>query len=338
MYGSSIRLDAFGELIEVNLAVVPPRLRQQSDYNESWNMRTLIMMARAGMLTLESKAPSPVARHENEIDSDFERRTEEYWSEYYQRAVVRLNEFGHLSRAWFDEKIGQERQRSFDVAAENWRSLERLLSGSVENSDLLDHLYRSNVPGRTVIVSRACGGCPEDRRHGAGSINYGAPPAYGIEYVGHPELSAFEKSFPHLYLGRPIILPVNEQSDGVSYITLLKYFVEMFAVREIGMSAAFRKYHPELDKLHIWSREQILLFQLLEDEDLWPSSYELPRVTVWDATAGTDLPMRLFSMKRPLHVIMTAESTLDPWNAQRRIAETGLNVLTVGQLKSGIDL
>jgi ATP-dependent DNA helicase RecQ len=338
MYDSSTRLDAFGELIEVDLAVVPPRLRRQSDYNLSWNMRTLIMMARAGMLILESKAPSPVAREDNEIESAFERRTEEYWSEYYGRAVVRLSEFGHLSREWFDEQIGRERQRSFDAAAENWQSLEELLSGSVENSALLDHLYRSNVPGRTVIVSRACGGCPEHRRHGAVNINYGPPPAYGIEYVGHPELSAFETSFPQLYLGRPVILPIDEQCDDVIYITLLKYFVEMFGVREIGMSTAFRKRHPELDKLHLRSREHVLLFQALEDEELWPSSYELPRVTVWDASAGTDLPRRLFSMKRPLHVIMTPESIRDPWHAHRRIAETGLNVLTADQLKFGIDL
>jgi ATP-dependent DNA helicase RecQ len=87
MVDSSTRRDSFSQLLEVDLAAVPPRLRRQSDYNQSWNMRTLIMMARAGMLTLQSTAPSPVARKEDETASAFERRTEDLWSNYYQSSV-----------------------------------------------------------------------------------------------------------------------------------------------------------------------------------------------------------------------------------------------------------
>lgn len=337
MYNSSVKLDDFGYLFDVNLAVVPPRLQRESDYNQSWNMRTLIMMARAGMLTLESTPPNPVTRNEDEMESAYERRTEEYWSDYYVRAVVRMHEYGHLRREWFDEKIGQERQRSYEAAAENRKLLDELLSGLVEISDLLDRLYRSNSPGRTVIVSKACGGCPEHRRNGAVNINYGAPPAYGIEDVGRPDLSAFKTSFPHLHLGSPIILPMKEPFEDLTSITVLKFFVEMYGVREIATSTMFRKCNPELTRLHLRTSEHVLLLQALEDEELWPSSYNLPRVTIWTPSAGTCLPMRLFAMERPLHVIITSEIIADPWNPQRSIAETGLNVLSIDQLKSGFN-
>ncbi len=335
MYGSSEQRDGIGQLLEVDLAVVPPRLKQQSDYNESWNMRTLIMMARAGMLELESQPPSKIAQQEAETTSDFELRNEEYWSEYFQRAVVGMTEFGHLSEDRFEALIGQERQRSFDAATENRGLLEDLLGGSVEVSSLLGRLYRSNAPGRSVIVSRACGGCPAHRRAGTTNTHYSPPPAYGIEQVGPRDCSLFATRFPQLDLGEPVILPVEEPYDDAVLIALLKDFVSLFAVREIATTAAFRQRSPTLGTLHKQSDDHMLLLQSFEEEAVRPSSYELPRVSLWTGSSPAVLPRHLFTMKRPLHVIIAPESTPDPWNSGRRIADTGSNVLSADQFKLG---
>lgn len=334
MYGSSEQRDGIGQLLEVDLAVVPPRLRRQSDYNQSWNMRTLIMMARAGMLELESQPPSKIAQQEAETASDFELRNEEYWSDYFQRAVVGMAEFGHLSKDRFEALIGQERQRSFDAATENRSLLDKLLGGSVEVSSLLDHLYRSNAPGRSVIVSRACGGCPAHRREGTVNTHYSPPPAYGIEQVGRRD-SLFAARFPQLDLGEPVILPVEEPYDDAVLIALLKDFVSLFAVREIATTSAFRQRSPALATLHKQSEDHTLLLQSLEEEALRPSSYELPRVSLWTGTPGARLPSHLFTLKRPLHVIIAPEATPDPWATGRRIADTGSNVLSADQFKLG---
>ncbi len=338
MYGRSTQLDTIGQLLEVDLAVVPPRLRRQSDYNQSWNMRTLIMMARAGVLGLESQPPARIAQQEEESEAAFELRSDEHWSEYFQRTVVGLAELGHLSRERFVARIGQERQRSFDAATENRELLDKLLSGSTEVSLLLDRLYRSNAPGRSVIVSRACGGCPVHRRAGTADTDYSAPPAYGIEQVGRFDLGLFAGRFPQLDLNEPIILAVDDPVDDAAVVGLLRDFVAMFGVREIATSAAFRQRNPALSALHKQSEDHVLLLQTLEEEVLRPSSYELPRVTLWTDATGATLPKHLFIMKRPLHVIMASASTPDPWNFARRIADTGSNVLAVDQFKLGARL
>ncbi|MBX9456165.1 MAG: hypothetical protein KL863_09150 [Rhizobium sp.] len=338
MYGHSAPLDTIGQLLEVDLAVVPPRLRRQSDYNQSWNMRTLIMMARAGMLKLESQPPSRIAQQEEESESAFELRSDEHWSEYFQRTVVGMSEFGHLSRERFEALIGEERQRSFDAATENRALLDKLLSGSTEVSLLLDHLYRSNAPGRSVIVSRACGGCPTHRREGTANTDYPAPPAYGIEQVGQFDLSLFSGRFPQLDLNEPIILPVEDPVDDAVLFGLLRDFVAMFGVREIAISALFRQRNPALSLLHKQSEDHVLLMQTLEEEMLRPSSYELPRVTLWTDEIGTPLPKHLFIMKRPLHVIIASASTPDSWNFARRIGDIGTNVLAVDQFSLGARL
>ncbi len=338
MYDGRAKLDTLGELLELDLAVVPPRLRRQSDYNQSWNMRTLVMMARAGMLQLESQPPSRIVQQEHEIDSAFELRSDEQWSEYFQHAIVSVTQFGHKNREEFGALLGEERQRAFDAATENQALLDKLLSGSTEVSLLLDHLYRSNAPGRSMIVSRSCGGCPVHRLQGSANLYYSAPPSYGIEKVGLFDLSLFATRFPHLDLTRPIILPVEESADDATLVALLRDFVAMFGVREIGMQTAFRQRNPSLSKLHKQSDDHMLLLQSLEEEALWPSSYELPRVTLCTGPLDGQSFKRLFMLNRPLHVIITPIATPDPWNSARRLADTGSNVLAADQFRLGARL
>lgn len=338
MYRDSNQLDTIGQLLEVDLATPAPWLKQQSDYNQSWNMRTLIMMARAGMLDLESQPPSRITQLEEENESDFERRGDKHWSDYFERTVVRILDSSHLNREWFDALIGQERQRSFDAANENRDLLHKLLSGSNEVSLLLDHLYRSNAPGRTMVVSRACGGCPSHRLQSAANTDYPAPPAYGIEQVGHFDLSLFSDRFPHLDMNQPIILPIADPGDEASIMSMLRDFVAMFGVREIATTEAFRQRNVALSSLHKHSEDHVLLLQTLEEETLRPSSYELPRVTLWTGPTGAELPKHLFTINRPLHIIILPTSTPDPWNFGRRIADTGSNALTIDQFKLGANL
>jgi ATP-dependent DNA helicase RecQ len=338
MYGSSKQLDGIGQLLEVDLAVVPPRLRQQSDYNQSWNMRTLIMMARAGMLQLESRPPSRILTHEEGQLPDSETRNEEYWTSYFEKAVVGMAEFGHLGKDRFEELISKERQRSFETARENRTLIDRLLGGRVEISSLLDQLYRSNAPGRSVIVSPACGGCTVDRRDGTVRRDYSAPPAFGIEQVGTWDFSLFSARFPQLDLRQPVIMPIAGHSDDRSIFSILRDFVSLFGVREIATTSTFRRNTHALTDLHKQSEDHILLLQSLEEEQSRPSSYELPRVSVWSEECGDRLPKFLFTMKRPLHVIIARASIPDPWNVGRNIADTGSNVLTVDQFKLGVRL
>lgn len=176
------------------------------------------------------------------------------------------------------------------------------------------------------------------RREGTANTDYPAPPAYGIEHVGQFDLSLFVDRFPQIDIGEPIILPVDEPVDDAALVGLLRDFVAMFGVREIATSAAFRQRNPALLILHKQSDDHVLLLQALEEEALRPSSYELPRVTLWTGSPGTTLPKHLFTIKRPLHVIIAPASTPDPWNFARCFADTGSNVLAVDQFKLGARL
>jgi ATP-dependent DNA helicase RecQ len=336
MFAKAERLDGLGTRLRVDLTVVPPHLRQQTDYNEAWNMRTLVMMARAGMLELESEAPERVVQLEAEAQGAFELREEEYWSGYFRHARVRVLEAGHQSREVFDRLIAAERDGALAESMVANQRLDDLLEGREEVSRLLDRLYRNHAPGRSVIVSRACGGCPQHRELGESETAYVEPPAYGVEDVGPADLSLWRARFPHLDPSEPAILCLPEQFDAAAVLSALADLVALFGVREIATTPSFRARVAGLSDLHRRARDGLLLLQDLEEEARSPSSYRLPRVSVWDEGAARSLPEGLMHLVRPLHVLVVAASTRDPFHPERRLADTGSATLSWDQFLFGV--
>lgn len=328
----AVPLDEMGTLLELDLDVVPERLHQQSDYNASWNMRTLIMMARARMLELESRPPGIVARREQETDADFELRNEENWSAYFRKAVVSLLDLGSKSQAIFDASIGEERSRSYRSSATGNALLDKLLLGTTEISSLLDDLYRSHSPRRTLIVSRACGGCPEHRREGSDDLLYAEPFAHGIDAIDPVDVSAFKMRFPHLNVAAPVLIPMPEPADLNTLTHVLGDLVATFGVREICVPDRLRGEMPALHRLHSRASDGLILLQSLEEELERTSSYPLARATV---VAGGRVPEMLLLLDRPLHIILLPASTPDPFHPERRLVDTGANVLTIDQFNLG---
>ena len=333
MFEASKKLDPIGGLLELDLDVVPPKLRQQSDYNASWNMRTLIMMARARMLELELRPPEFIARNEDETDADFDLRHEEHWASYFRKTVVSVLEFGHRAKSVFDQLIGNERSRSFDAASHSRALLDELLSGKIEVSGLLDRLYRNYTPGRSLVVSLACGGCPVHRQLVTIDLDYSEPLAYGIEDVVACNTGLFRKRFPHLNIAGPVILPLAEPVDPVAAVEILGDLVATFGIREIAVPDAFRAASPGLRRLQDRAYDGVLLVQSLEEEALRPSSYKVARATL---LSGSTVPSHIPLLDRPLHIVLTPASTPDPLHIGRRFIDTGSNILSLDQFKLGV--
>jgi ATP-dependent DNA helicase RecQ len=332
MSASAIPLDAMGTLLQIDLSVVPKRLNRQTDYNAAWNMRTLIMMARARMLNLESRPPELIARNEDETDADYEIRNEEHWSQYFMQAVVSVSEMGHRNQAVFDGRIGAERTRSIAAAASGGRLLDALLSGKTEVSDLLHDLYTSHTPRRTVLVSRACGGCPVDRRTLQADRFYSEPNSFGIEDVEAPDTSLFRLRFPHLSIASPVIIALPEEVRLAQIVDILADLVSTFGIREIAVPDAMRGLDG-IRQLHRRASDRVLLVQSLEEEAAsQPTVYRVARASVIDDHVSAE-PLML--LDRPLHLIIATASAADPFHPGRRLIETGNNTLTCDQFRAG---
>ncbi len=329
---SAKALDALGFVLEIDLDVVPPRLSQQSDYNAAWNMRTVIMMARAGLLELQFAPPSDLERLPDENDLEFKVRSEAYWKGYFRKVVVRLHYENYRSETVFNARMGLERSRAFQNAQASSALLGRLLLGRTEVSALLDDLYRSHAPRRSVVVSRACGGCPEHRRSSVPKLAYAEPLPFGIEDVVPPDLTALRARFPHLKLARPVILPLPAPWGENVAMAILDNLVASFGVREIAVPDQVRR-HPVLARLHWRLADRVLLVQSVEEEAACPSAYPVARATL---LVEPRVPPHLWLMERPVHFILAPADTPDAQHPERLLADTGGNVLSYEVFMQGL--
>lgn len=335
MARSATKLDELGFLLRVNLGSVPAHGRRQTDYNKAWNVRTLIMMARAGMVQIESTPPDILLKDENETEAAFNARASKEWTAYYEQAVVRLLETGVRSPAVYEDMIGAERARALAAADRGQALRDALLDGSEEIADLLHQLYSSNKPGRLVVVSRACGGCPSGRRLHSDSVIYSAPAALGISEIGGFDFSNFLKAFGRLSADEPIIVALPENHREADLEEALSILVSRFGFREVAVSNSLRKV-GYLDSLHETISGKILLIQSLEEEARSGSSnYKLPRISVID---DRDDIASLYTIDRPLHVVLAKSTVPDPFHPNRKLIETGHNILSWDQFKAGCTL
>jgi ATP-dependent DNA helicase RecQ len=330
--GRARPLEPLGFLQELDLDVVPPRLNQQSDYNAAWNMRTLIMMARAGLLELESESPVDPEQLPDESDSAYEVRTEAFWAAYFRKAVVRVRYDNYRSDKMFNDRMGIERSRAFQAAQANSALLDRLLAGRTEVSILLDDLYRSHAPHRAMIVSRACGGCPQHRREGQSSLTYAEPTALGLERVVPFDLSAIKARFSHLQLAAPVILPLPASLNLNAALRILQDMVAAFGLREVAVPERVRG-HPVLARLHRALPDRVLLVQSLEEDMACPTAYPLARATL---LTEPKVSPRLWELERPVHFVLAPADTPDPQHPARLLADTGGNVLSYEVFMQGV--
>ena len=63
-----------------------------------------------------------------------------------------------------------------------------------------------------------------------------------------------------------------------------------------------------------------------------PSTYKLARATLLPEDHAPEL---VFLLDRPLHILLAPLSVDDPFHPGRRLIDTGTNILTIDQFKSG---
>ena len=137
----------------IDLRVVPSHLEGGSDLCEAWNMRTLLLMARASLINLQ--APSPpekIDTNDIELESD---------KKYYSSIVVEVLE-GHLDKNVWHEKLDSYSKNSSIIQKEELIRLRNILESTSEVGKELALTYgfkpKSGLPGFSLDIT--CGGCP----------------------------------------------------------------------------------------------------------------------------------------------------------------------------------
>lgn len=145
-----------------------PQVGMSSRQNEQWNVRTLALMARAGMLRVDAVPPPDLPPHDasgdiTPVDLD---KYECAWREDSKRRVVTPLIGGHLDLDLWAQRIEPWRLAEYEATRRDFQTMTRSLKQTRCLAEVLAEVYaigrHTSAPPAGVAetpVALACGGC-----------------------------------------------------------------------------------------------------------------------------------------------------------------------------------
>lgn len=149
---------------------IPPSLQpgdidMNSQQNRAWNIRTLTLLSRAGLIEIDSEKPPKRTNFESE-----ETYNKALESHRESRIIRICNEY-HLDANTWEYQVEPVRQQRQSWSHKNLQLMQEALRAKRCISEIFAEAY--TIPAREipelrkrVIVSRACAGCPVCRKNG----------------------------------------------------------------------------------------------------------------------------------------------------------------------------
>lgn len=295
------------------------KLPRTSEYNVDWNMRTLILMARAGLISLEIGTP-PSDQAVSDVDKD------EASSLLAVLASIRVRilDDGHLLPEVWERRVSESRRTTLNAAGRNLALMQDLLKGEREVSETLAQLYRVNTKTYFVPVTRVCGGCPVDRFDPEVRCEYRVPEPTLLTATDSANFAEWTRRFPWIDPTFAYVFYDDERPIAEVHQAIVR-FVE-WLVQECGVREVATETNSGLSQLpgwqHLYRRAPngVVIQRSLKELQVEPYT-PLARVTVLDATSAITMLEPVQMLVRPQHLVLLPRSLPDPSNPTRTLAE-----------------
>lgn len=148
----------------VNLDSIPDNVHVTSEANRDWNIRTLNLMLRAGLIGLH--VPEPPQRHDDEPRAAFQERLDRFYEVASTHVDVTLEDTQTNDEEYFRAQFEAERRRSTTAQRRALADLRILLRGDRCTGEVLSSYYRVQQGGAPLLTGVNCRGCPSCRSTG----------------------------------------------------------------------------------------------------------------------------------------------------------------------------
>jgi superfamily II DNA helicase RecQ len=183
---------------------------ENNSHNVAWNVHTLVLLARAGVIELDAQEPPRRDRQTGDNGEGDEEALQREIDRHRHERVVRVIEEGHLDlEATWQGTVERARERSAAAAA---RGLDLMLEVRKPKrclaevfADAYEVAARAGDPPRPpVLVSKSCGGCPAcraaQRSPYAGGMPAPLPAWRGLDVPVPAELAPLFGGWTHLVI------------------------------------------------------------------------------------------------------------------------------------------
>jgi ATP-dependent DNA helicase RecQ len=296
----------------LNLRAVRSKLQWDGERNREWNLKTLLLLARAGVLEILHRPGPECVQLPEESDEDFQLRREQAEA-YYPIQLIQSNP---LNAHDWDRQVGVPRGHTLRAAGENWRRMEEFLHGKRPLVDILCEVYQ--VPDAGI------------RHVGLDAVDVSPlPPRQVCSQIGEKLAHALRARRTNCLLVTYPTAGVNERQIFIGLSELLKKLATQ-GIREIALPAIWRAAdrwpsslpNPMLEVLRRSRENFIIVRDLEEQESPLAGKLAVPRVSLLTREyAGQSLPETLLALARPAHLIVLPEECPDHRKQDRRVGD-----------------
>lgn len=316
-----------GSVFEIDIEARRAKLSGTSEYNVNWNMRTLILMARAGLISLDVGAAVQAD------DADLDEASSLLAAMASIR--VRFEDDGHRLPEVWEKRVTMSRNSTLMAAGHNLALMSGILNDGREVGATLAELYQVNSGPWFVPVTRVCGGCPQDRCASDMVREYRMPVPTLLQVTEAARFEGWTRLFPWLdptfvYVFYDDDQPVKEINTAI--LKFVSWLVQECGVREVAVRAdnALAK-SQEWNRLYRRAPDGVVLHRSFAELDVEPYT-PLARVTVLDTESAMSLLERVRFLERPNHIVLLPRGLLDPTNPLRKLADVMQNAAYLQQL------
>ena len=294
--------------------------------NVSWNLRTLVLMARAGLITFSPHLPPRLDRGEDEELAVFEDRRRRELEKFSHEVGIRINDPRHSNRAHWNDVVAKTRM-SLRVGDEQalalvgeLRNLQRPLN------DIFREVYTLIDP--PVAPPRLMGSCPVTRNRNVVSFLSTNPELITITETGVQVASDFQRALAPCSddVGRSWIscraLPGDSKEarrwrEGIR--SLLRFAVTSGVV-EFSVPDDVLSDKDWSDFLRRSSHRFVIRVHGAGDSS--EAGLPVPRLTLLDERElSPALVEKVLIVNKPRHIIIVPPSAPDPHLPYRRLLD-----------------
>jgi ATP-dependent DNA helicase RecQ len=293
--------------IVVPLTAVPKRITHSSELNVAWNQRTLVLMARSGLLRFASVPPPECVQFLGEQAEVFEARRRDAFEQDALLAAVQIDHAAHLQETTWRELVEPSRRW---MAEQDRRTVEQM-------SDLVARRKTANELFRSIYTVEALGIEPPAPGHEPGVVFLERTRCH----VGPALAAIFEGSgvrgrlYIHYEVPAEFLARRRWQSD-VAQRTLERL------AREGVVEFSFP---PDFAGQRVWEAladHSAVRFACRVDETGSCETRARPRVTVLGRGSPAEQVRAVLEVERDHHVILFTPNAPDPFNPPRRLRDT----------------
>lgn len=325
MIDAAQRHDSIPEVSWVDLTRLPPHLQVKSEKSQAWSVRTLTLMARAGLIELVAMASPQSA------DDDMPMNIDEA-----SHAAVRILDDCHRHADNFARAMASAREDVRKAGERGFNAITDVANRRLEISEALRQMY--SVKGAIwVPVSPCCGGCPTHWGNRRQTVFYQAPATPRLADFSPRSLDGVER----LVLPRaaPNLLVISVQRDegfAETCSQLLNALALTVDFHTVAWDEEFERVHAKRVIQAIFRQQRLkVFFDTLNFASLkqMEAGVNEVRALIWTLPSVTALWDLLQLSRARLEFLMVPADLAHPHHSGRKLLDTTSHVKAIDLLQ-----